>query len=221
MKIVCISDTHLSEPELPEGDILIHAGDALCNGALMEWNQFVGYLGKVAPQFKKVIYVPGNHDWWAFDFQELAKEELSSLRVRLLVDEQFDCMIDGVHVMIYGTPWVPFINGQWAFESPDNDFEFLRRKFEHIGFESTSEVSEAIKILVSHAPPYQILDKGRVHYGSTELLERVRQVQPALHVFGHIHEAHGVSELSGTKFVNAAIMDETYKPTNPPIVIEL
>ncbi len=43
MKIVCISDTHcqLRKVKLPDGDILVHAGDALSIGNLSEFMTFI------------------------------------------------------------------------------------------------------------------------------------------------------------------------------------
>ena len=40
----------------------------------------------------------------------------------------------------------------------------------------------------------------RVH----ALLERVNEIVPKVHVFGHIHECPGVESHNGTTFVNAA-----------------
>jgi Icc-related predicted phosphoesterase len=40
-------------------------------------------------------------------------------------------------------------------------------------------------------------------------------------VFGHIHEAYGLFEQSGTTFINACICDERYQPVNAPIVFDL
>jgi Icc-related predicted phosphoesterase len=44
---------------------------------------------------------------------------------------------------------------------------------------------------------------------------------PRLHVFGHIHEAHGVVESARTISVNAAICDVAYRPVQPAVVIDL
>jgi predicted phosphodiesterase len=43
MKIICISDTHNHHKDLkiPDGDILIHAGDMTCVGGMDEIKDFV------------------------------------------------------------------------------------------------------------------------------------------------------------------------------------
>jgi Icc-related predicted phosphoesterase len=49
----------------------------------------------------------------------------------------------------------------------------------------------------------------------------VEQINPILHVFGHIHGAYGGAYIKDTLYVNAAICTEQYIPSNKPIVIEL
>ena len=70
--------------------------------------------------------------------------------------------------------------------------------------------------------PYDILDRdGSILYGSRELLEKVRAIRPRLHLFGHIHRAHGTTNDGMTVFSNAAIMDEGYDSLNAPNVLSL
>jgi Icc-related predicted phosphoesterase len=58
--------------------------------------------------------------------------------------------------------------------------------------------------------------------GSVELTDRIRQLkQLKVFVCGHIHDAHNVLEKDGVIYANAAICDESYNPTNKPIVIDL
>ena len=77
-------------------------------------------------------------------------------------------------------------------------------------------------VLVTHTPPYGILDRaGTSLYGSKELLERVSTIRPRLHLFGHIHRAHGTTNDGMTVFSNAAIMDEGYDSLNEPNVLPI
>lgn len=50
-------------------------------------------------------------------------------------------------------------------------------------------------ILLTHGPPLRVHDLATrgVHAGCPALLERVSQIQPRLHVFGHIHEGRGAT----------------------------
>ncbi|KAA0165700.1 hypothetical protein FNF31_01677 [Cafeteria roenbergensis] len=65
LRFVCISDTHgkhFAFPELPAGDVLIHAGDFSRRGGPDEMIDFANYLSKAAAKFKQVIVVSGNHE---------------------------------------------------------------------------------------------------------------------------------------------------------------
>ena len=74
-----------------------------------------------------------------------------------------------------------------------------------------ASIPEDTDVLVTHTPPYGILDKdGDILYGSTELLHRVRTVRPRAHLLGHIHRAYGTVNDGTTVFFNAAIMDSHY-----------
>ena len=70
MKIVALSDTHFTNEDLwklkvPEGDVLIHAGDATFAGKPSEWEPFIRWW-KSHPHVEK-RFLPGNHDFnWPF-----------------------------------------------------------------------------------------------------------------------------------------------------------
>lgn len=63
MRIVCISDTHNCNEQIavPDGDILIHAGDSLTNGTVQEFESFIGWFSSL-PHIHKLL-IAGNHDW--------------------------------------------------------------------------------------------------------------------------------------------------------------
>ena len=83
-------------------------------------------------------------------------------------------------------------------------------------------IPEDTDVLVTHTPPYGILDRdGSILYGSRELLCRVRVIHPRLHLFGHIHKSHGTTSDGVTVFSNAAILDEGYDNQNAPNVLSL
>jgi Icc-related predicted phosphoesterase len=199
MRVVCISDTHMQHKRLslPEGDVLIHAGDITPLGDhndLVKANRWLESL-----PYKHKFFVPGNHDWIFQRKPERAREMLTG--ATLLLDEGvvFDC--EGRDWTIYGTPWCPtFYN--WAFMA---DEQTLAEKF---------KVIPDVDILVTHGPPYGVLDDNK---GSRALTDVLKDRSPKLHVFGHIHYAHGVSGAS----VNAAICDDWNRVTYEPIVVTL
>jgi Icc-related predicted phosphoesterase len=81
-------------------------------------------------------------------------------------------------------------------------------------------------VLITHCPPFGILDEVPRQYwlentGCEELRKRVEALRPKLHIFGHIHCSYGEEEQFSTHFVNASNCDESYNPTNAPVIIDL
>ena len=89
-----------------------------------------------------------------------------------------------------------------------------------------SKIPTDTDILLTHGPPYGILDKCKsgILAGCNALLNHVlNRIKPLYHIFGHIHEAYGEykNNKTGTIFVNASICNFRYKPNNEPYVFEL
>jgi Icc-related predicted phosphoesterase len=71
-----------------------------------------------------------------------------------------------------------------------------------------------VDVLITHGPPKGILDfteYDKDNVGCPLLLEKVRQVKPKVHVFGHIHEARGKKEIDDTIFINASMVTLRYE----------
>jgi calcineurin-like phosphoesterase family protein len=220
-KVVLISDTHsqhrsMLEP-VPDGDILIYAGDATMVGRVDEVAAF-GLWFRSLPHRHKV-FVAGNHDWM---FQRNRTMALSLLNSGLIGNERVpavkyleDSLADIEGLRIYGSPWQPAFM-DWAFNVDRG--EAIRRYWDMI--------PEGIDILVTHGPPMGIHDQthphlGSEHLGCEELMAAVERVKPRIHVFGHIHGGYGKTRYVNTLFVNAAICNEQYKPVNAPVVVDL
>ena len=81
-------------------------------------------------------------------------------------------------------------------------------------------ISEDVDVLITHGPAFGLLDK--IHSGENtgceNLLAKIEEIKPKVHICGHIHEAYGRVEHQGIEFLNASVTNERYKPTNPPIV---
>lgn len=209
MRVVAISDTHGLHDyvKVPDGDLLIHAGDCTGHGTLAEIRAFNHWLGKL-PHKHKVI-IAGNHD---FDFQvrpELARA--ATTNAIYLQDQQ--TIIEGY--CVYGSPWQPEFHN-WAFNVPRGPS--IRKIWQ--------QIPEEVDILVTHGPPHNILDLNRegVNCGCEELgLHIWNNVSPLAHIFGHIHEGYGEKFMEGVgiRFVNASICTRDMQPTNPPIVFDL
>ena len=74
--------------------------------------------------------------------------------------------------------------------------------------EEISELLEPISfkgmVLMTHAPPYGILDEipSGINVGSRAILRIVEKYRPVAAVSGHIHEAIGIVNKNGTLFMN-------------------
>ncbi len=202
MKIVCISDTHSRHDltEVPDGDILVHAGDITVRGSLDDVESFDRWLGTLPHRYKVVIC--GNHD---FCFQKAPSEARARITNAIYLEDS-GCEIEGLK--FYGSPWQPWFGG-WAFNLPRGDA--LAAVW--------SLIPTGLDVLITHGPPEGILDLTRhgEAVGCRDLLDRVLEVQPRLHVFGHIHEAAGQRIVEGITFVNAS----TQIGVGQGIVVEL
>lgn len=211
-RIVAISDTHSRHekmPALPDGDILIHAGDATGLGKLDEITEFNRWLGTLPHKHK--IFVAGNHDWLFEKSPELARALMTN--AIYLQDNLVE--IEGLK--IYGSPWQPrFFN--WAFNV--NRGVPIAQKWALIPYDTD--------VLITHGPPHGIMDNVFDPWADTveavgceELLPVVKRIKPRAHIFGHIHAGYGQVEIDGIQFINASICNEVYAPVHPPIVIDL
>lgn len=71
IRVVCLSDTHdLTNVDIPDGDLLIHAGDLSSVGDLESIQKQVDWLAKCSHREK--VVVGGNHDLW---FDEMSRLE--------------------------------------------------------------------------------------------------------------------------------------------------
>jgi Icc-related predicted phosphoesterase len=216
MRIVTISDTHnqLNQIKLPKGDLLIHAGDWCMRGDIVEVSQFAHDLKSVAYGFKYgAVVIAGNHDWLAQTNDSQVRGMLKDADIKYLKDEQV--IINDLK--IWGSPWSPWFF-DWAFNLERG--EEIRAKWDMIPLDTD--------ILITHGPPEGILDRvpDGTSVGCEELRIAVERVKPKLSIHGHIHNDYGVYDHSWpdgkqTRFVNAAICTERYKPTNEPIVVEI
>ena len=204
MRLVLISDTHNQQEKVrvPDGDVLVHAGDFTMKGTEAEVAAFGEWLGRTSHPHKVVI--AGNHDF-LFEADPDRARSLFPPNAHYLFESEVT--IDGLR--FWGAPWQPWFL-DWAFN--------LQRGPELAA--KWALIPDGIDVLITHGPPFGIGDrtwKGE-NVGCEELLKAVRRTKPRLSVFGHIHEGYGVHE--GDK-ANPSICDERYRVVNDPIVIDL
>lgn len=229
MKVVAISDTHSAHNSLtlPSGDILIHAGDALGYGNYPEAIEFLEWFS--AQPFEHKVLVAGNHDkvWETEPLATSFRNDIfPSYGVDYLENSAITLKVGEEKVRIYGSPITPSY-GNWSFM-------IKRGRLDNVWAKFTDEAKrEKIDILVTHGPPYGHGDvcrgkdgQGGIHVGCLSLMSAIVELgsnAPKAHVFGHIHESPGWSrsEEVDTVFINAAIMDGGYRPTNEPRTFEI
>jgi Icc-related predicted phosphoesterase len=227
-RVVCTSDLHENWIDVPEGDVLLVAGDIT-----------YGFKGDYASQqavlshdffqwameqpVEKVVVIAGNHDQsvqaWGWPIVPAKGDKIVYLE---------DEGVDVCGLRIWGTPWQPYFYS-WAFNAPERHGErFLKSKFDLIPDETD--------IIVCHGPPYGYGDHepngmyDHLGYGDTQprlgsraLADAVRRVDPSLMVCGHIHFGRGVYDVQGkrTQVVNAALVNNKYQAVHSPYVFDV
>jgi len=221
IKICAISDTHNqhSGVEIPECDILVHAGDFSYSGHALDIVALDNWFGKLKASgtVKKIVVIAGNHDWLCETNPSLAA---SLFKNSIYLNEQ-PAKVMGLK--FFGSPIQPvFCN--WAFN---------RKRGAEIA-RHWAKIPDDTQVLITHGPPFDILDKvwsqpynsvtGPDPLGCHDLRMRIDQLEHLkLHIFGHIHDSNGIyiDQSTGKKFVNAAICSEEYKPIQKVHVLEI
>jgi len=208
MRIVAVSDTHADHrdiPYIPDGDVFIHAGDFLNFGYETDYlggdilGDFYKWIEHLPHKYK--ILIAGNHDY----FLDKEPKRIQELPCTYLQDASIE--IEGLK--IYGSPWVPHVIGIGSFSVIEGSDMI----------EKWSLMPNDVDILVTHAAPFGYGDtpyrKGGVvkrsgsekiqHVGCVDLMNKVKEVKPRIHIFGHIHASSGFDEeTDGTRFINVS-----------------
>ncbi|MCB0845437.1 MAG: metallophosphatase domain-containing protein [Bacteroidetes bacterium] len=206
MKIVCISDSHRQHDKLtlPEGDMILHAGDISGRGRKIEMEEFLEWFSALPYQYK--VFIAGNHDFFAEKNRAEFRQMIPNNCIYL---EDSGVEIEGIH--IWGSPITPWFY-DWAFNR-------------HRGMEIRphwNKIPLHTDILITHGPPHDILDRtaSGIKAGCEDLSHKIAEVRPRLHLFGHIHEAYGQRTIGETTYINASVLDLKYQQVNDPVVFE-
>lgn len=182
MKIWFISDTHCQHTRLiiPTGvDMVIHCGDEShsIDRAINESEavNFLDWFSSLPIRHK--VFIAGNHSTAIFN--GLVRPE--KWPIHYLNHE----LREVAGIKIFGSPYTPAYGRCGAFGRPRNRMELI-----------WSSVPEC-DILVTHGPPKYILDttlnaednfKSITRVGDKSLYNRVMELRPRVHAFGHIHD---------------------------------
>lgn len=198
MKILLLSDTHGKHrklSDLPQADVLIHAGDLTWNGTEDEIADFVEWLDTL--DYTHKIFIAGNHD----DCLDGAMIEGLPASCHYLSNSGIE--IEGVKI--------------WGIPLCLSDEIHLADLYP----KKIAQIPTDTDILISHSPPFGVLDRASlgVNIGNKDLLQRVQAIAPRYHLFGHIHEGYGTLQTPLTTFVNGSIVNEHYEIANRPVIL--
>ncbi|KAH8197117.1 hypothetical protein TruAng_008722 [Truncatella angustata] len=186
IRIVCLSDTHdgIVDP-VPEGDLLIHAGDLTNSGTATAIQKQIDWLAGLGHRHK--VLIGGNHDCqldksWRYrdekaiiDLKDIKLLDSETKKTGEPITLRFD---DGRKLTLWGSSILPRCG-------PDTDNAFM--------YDANSNpwdglIPQGVDVLVTHTPPAYHLDLA---IGCPSLLKEIWRVKPKLHVFGHIHCGRG------------------------------
>lgn len=192
VSIVCISDTHNACPAVPDGDMLLHAGDLTSKGSFAELQSQLDWLNSLPHRHKVVI--GGNHDLLLdpafvsrfpdriYEGEGTARSDLDWGGIVYLNNStaRLEFGPDNGHcsrsLTVYGSPWTEQM-GVFAFQYPP-----VRAVW-------PDAIPPGTDVVLTHGPPRGYLDEGGK--GCPRLLRELRRARPRLAVFGHVHGGHG------------------------------
>ena len=235
MKILVTADLHgdLTNLSLNNVDLALFAGDIAQLKGLDPWHIYdqVKWMNKKFYDFcmsfpkTKIIFIPGNHDFFPIAKQKIRNQLFGKdLNVKLaqnatmLFDSETTIEINGQKLRIYGTPWIPIISYSWAFEAEHDE---LKKKF--------NKIPSGLDILLTHTPPrFNYVDVSLAYgsdsdkFGSYELIEEIFIKKPKICFCGHIHSGdHKMNKFYDTKIFNVSRVNEQYNIAYDPCIMEI
>jgi predicted phosphodiesterase len=216
-RLTFISDTHTKHEKLngflTGGDILICAGDISSRGYTNELEGFFKWYDNI-DNYDHKIFIAGNHDFGFQDDPDKIKGLLTGYKTIDYLQDEYMGIQDGdeSELKIWGSPWQPEFHN-WAFNLPRG--EKIKEKWDLI--------PNDVDILITHGPAFGKLDYvpyDGLNVGCEELLKKIEEVKPKLHISGHIHEGFGYVFNGETHFFNAAVLNGRYEFRNKPMTID-
>jgi Icc-related predicted phosphoesterase len=172
MKIVAIGDVHNEDLDVPEGDVIVVAGDITHVGPIEFAEKFIDKLKG------KVLAVPGNMD---------PKGVLDILEAKGVSIHRKVVEIDGITFFGFGGSSPTPFNTPFEFDDEEIDKSIS-------GFKAD--------IAIFHDTPYGFFDwVGGKSVGSMAIRRWVESVKPKLVFCAHIHEHEGVAKINDTLIV--------------------
>jgi hypothetical protein len=187
--VVCISDTQNTRPAIPNGDILLHAGNLSQNGTFIELQAAIDWLNSL-PHLHKVVIggstdllldesfverYPDHRHRMSMAGKAQTRSDLKWGQIKYLQNESHTLNVCGRTLHISGSPYTPR-RGVAAFTYWKDEDVW------------TGHVPDTTHILLVHGPPAVHLDEGK---GCRFLLQEIKRVKPQLVVCGNVQSARG------------------------------
>lgn len=113
VKVICISDTHNNTLNIPNGDVLIHAGDLTSAGTVQEIQAQLDWLASL-PHREKIV-ISGNHDSYFDPKSRKAEDKAKKLDfkgIHYLENKAVTLKFKGGRKLnFYGSPDIPQCGG--------------------------------------------------------------------------------------------------------------
>lgn len=186
--------------------MVIHSGDATnyrdkVRNSVELWG-FVEWFKELPVKYK--VFVAGNHDS-AIEARMIRQEDFWEMDIIYLENTYVD--VEGLK--IWGSPVTPTFS-DWCFM-------MARHKTNRVW----KIIPDDTDIVITHGPPKYVLDITENRDGSLEqvgcksLFNRMMEIQPKLHCFGHVHnfkhlQNAGTTRLaiSPTLFSNGSVVTD-------------
>ena len=185
MRVVCISDLHGYLPKLKEsGELLLICGDIsplniqFKMDAMQNWIEtvFTNWLNSL--DFKKILFIAGNHDVWFERNRNLLYEMFpKSNKATYLCNNLYEHISEeGKIYRIFGTPYC-HIFGKWPFMRTD---EILTKKY--------NEISENLDILIGKRKQSLPLKYEDIVYDESRITTELSRFREAIYELKNINK---------------------------------
>jgi Icc-related predicted phosphoesterase len=200
MRILAMSDIHGQfqtfninrMPNAEDIDFVVIAGDLTNIGvgfpselntyAASAANEFLAcqkFMSALEAKYKKVWWIPGNHDWGLINREE---QFAGGLLPFAFPFEDHDLGVTIIGESLSTAFDMPHLAKIWTHTTTDQAVDNVTWLFK-----------PPADIVVSHSPPFGILDKtnGDRRIGSPGLMKYIERHRPKLVISGHVHENGG------------------------------
>jgi len=233
------SDLHLEFPENKSfleqhpikavGEVLILAGDIVPFGIMDKFDLFFDDLSR---QFKKIYWIPGNHEYYYSDLNQRTGSFCEEIRSNVFLLNNQMIEIEDIQ-LIFSTLWSKLSeNNQWVIAQKLSDFKVIKKgtgpftpsDYNNLYQENRSFIEEAFKkrnkdkktiVITHHVPTF--LNYPEEYNGDAlneafaiELFDIIEENSPDYWIFGHHHSNIQPFKIGNTQLLTNQLGYVTY-----------